>query len=146
LSNICSEKCCRCQWGGVSFSLEQLFESPRRVFIRKLKRKLVPQMAQSKLTRRGRNVVRALTVGSLLVVIGAGFSAVGNASEKRISSTPTTSGYIRVVVAPGESLWSVAAMVAGNRDVNSVLDEIVQANALTSTDVAAGTRLLVPTK
>ena len=98
-------------------------------------------MAQSKLTRRGRNVVRALTVGSLLVVIGAGFSAVGNASEKTISSTPTTSGYIRVVVAPGESLWSVAAMAAGNRDVNSVLDEIVRDNNLASTDVAAGTRL-----
>ena len=101
-------------------------------------------MAQSKLTRRGRNVVRALTVGSLLVVIGACFSAVGHASENKISSTPATSGYIRVVLAPGESLWSVAAMVAGNRDVNSVLDEIVQANNLTSTDVAAGTRLNVP--
>jgi len=97
-------------------------------------------------TTRRRKLARTFVGASLLVVIGAGFSAVGNASEKTISSTPTTSGYIRVVVAPGESLWSVAAMVAGNRDVNSVLDEIVQANALTSTDVAAGTRLLVPTK
>jgi hypothetical protein len=105
-------------------------------------------MAQTQLTRRGRNVVRTLAAGSLLVVIGAGFSAVGHASETRIVSTPATSpatsGYIRVVVAPGESLWSVAAMVAGNRDVSSVLDEIVQANALTTTDVAAGTRLMVP--
>ena len=101
-------------------------------------------MAQTQLTRRGRNVVRIMAAGSLLVVIGAGFSAVGHASETRITSTPTTSGYIRVVVAPGESLWSVAAMVAGNRDVSSVLDEIVQANALTTTDVAVGTRLMVP--
>jgi LysM repeat protein len=103
-------------------------------------------MAQAKLTRRGRNVVRTLTVGSLLVVIGAGFSAAGNASESKVISTPATSGYIRVVVAPGESLWSVAAMVAGNRDVNTVLDEIRQTNNLASTDVAVGTRLLVPTK
>jgi hypothetical protein len=101
-------------------------------------------MAQTQLTRRGRNVVRTMAAGSLLVVIGAGFSAVGHASETRIVSTPATSGYIRVVVAPGESLWSVAAMVAGNRDVSAVLDEIVQANALTTTDVAAGTRLMVP--
>jgi len=101
-------------------------------------------MAQTQLTRRGRNVVRTMAAGSLLVVIGAGFSAVGHASETRITSTPTASGYIRVVVAPGESLWSVAAMVAGNRDVSSVLDEIVQANALTTTDVAVGTRLMVP--
>ena len=103
-------------------------------------------MAQAKLTRRGRNVVRTLTVGSLLVVIGAGFSAAVNASESKVISTPATSGYIRVVVAPGESLWSVAAMVAGNRDVNTVLDEIRQTNNLASTDVAVGTRLLVPTK
>jgi LysM repeat protein len=103
-------------------------------------------MTQTKLTRRGRNVVRTLTVGSLLIVIGAGFSAVGNASETKVISTPATSGYIRVVVAPGESLWSVAAMVAGNRDVNSIVDEILQANNLQSTDVAVGTRLLVPTK
>ncbi len=101
-------------------------------------------MAQTKLTRRGRNLVRTMAAGSLLVVIGAGFSAVGNASETKVISTPATSGYIRVVVAPGESLWSVAAMVAGNRDVSSVLDEIVQANALTTTDIAVGTRLMVP--
>jgi hypothetical protein len=37
-------------------------------------------------------------------------------------------------------------MVAGNRDVNSLVDTIVEVNALASTDVAVGTRLLVPTK
>jgi hypothetical protein len=103
-------------------------------------------MAQTVITRRGRNLLRTIAAGSLLVVIGAGFSAVGHASENKISSTAATSGYIRVVLAPGESLWSVAAMVAGNRDVSSVLDEIVQANGLASTDVAVGTRLLVPTR
>ena len=99
-------------------------------------------MAQTHLTSRVRNVIRTFAAASLLVVIGAGFSAVGHASENK--SAQSASGYIRVVVAPGESLWSVAAMVAGNRDVSSTLDEIVQANHLASTDVAAGTRLLVP--
>jgi hypothetical protein len=103
-------------------------------------------MAQTVITRRGRNLLRTVAAGSLLVVIGAGFSAVGHASENKVASAPTTSGYIRVIVAPGESLWSVAAMVAGNRDVNSVVDTIVEVNALASTDVAVGTRLLVPTK
>ncbi len=107
-----------------------------------------------KLTRRGRSLLRVVAAGSLLVVIGAGFSATGHASETRSHSTSSVtssaqsvpSGYIRVVVAPGESLWSVAAMVAGNGDVSSVLDEIVTANNLPSTDVATGTRLLVPLK
>jgi LysM repeat protein len=101
-------------------------------------------MAQTHLTRRGRNALRAIAAGSLLVVIGAGFSAVGHASEDKVAPSQSRSGYIRVVVAPGESLWSVATMVAGNRDVHAVLDEIVQINNLSSTDVAAGTRLTIP--
>jgi hypothetical protein len=100
----------------------------------------------TKLTTRGRNVVRGTAVASLLIVIGAGFSAVGNASEKGVPSTPASSGYVRVVVAPGETLWSLASLVAGNRSVAAVEQEIVDANQLASTDLAAGDRLWVPSK
>ena len=102
----------------------------------------------TKLTKRGRNVVRGTAVASLLVVIGAGFSAVGSsASEKVLPGASVASGdYVRVVVAPGETLWSVAAMVAGSSDVSTVVDEIVAVNHLSSSAVAAGTRLLVPVR
>ena len=53
---------------------------------------------------------------------------------------------MRVVLAPGETLWSVAALVAGSSDVASVVDEIVAVNHLSSSSVAAGVRLLVPVK
>ena len=45
----------------------------------------------TRLTSRGKNVVRGTTVLSLLIVIGAGFSAVGNASEKVADSSPAAS-------------------------------------------------------
>ena len=93
------------------------------------------------LTNRGRNVVRMVASASLLVVIGAGFSAVGNASDTHSLTSATTAadaGYVTIVVAPGESLWSVASLVVGNGSVASVIDEIVSVNHLNSTDVAAG--------
>ena len=97
-----------------------------------------------KLTTRGRNVVRATTVASLLVVIGAGFSAVGNASEHKVVVASATSGYVKVVVAPGETLWSLASLVAGKGDVSSTVDAIVTANGLNSSDIHAGQKLWVP--
>jgi hypothetical protein len=96
------------------------------------------------LTNRGKNVVRALTGLSLLIVIGAGCSAVGNASEQVIISTPTTNGYQRIVVESGETLWSVASMVAGKGSVTAVEEKIVEVNQLETPDLTAGMRLWVP--
>ena len=122
------------------FPLEQMFESPRTSVV-------VKEVVLMALTNRGKNVVRGFAVASLLVVIGAGFSAVGSsASEKVVPGVVTTKDYVRVVVAPGETLWSVAALVAGSSDVAAVVDEIVSVNHLSSSSVAAGTRLLVPLK
>ena len=95
---------------------------------------------------RSRKLARTILGGSLLIVIGAGFSVVGNASEKGVPSTPASMGYVRVVVAPGETLWSLASMVAGSGSVTAVEQEIVDANQLSSTDIAAGDRLWVPSK
>ena len=91
-----------------------------------------------KLTRRGKNVVRGLIATSLLVVIGAGFSAVGNASN--FSGGVDKTHYVTVVVAPGETLWSLASLA------HTSVDAIISANMLTGTDVVAGQKLLVPSK
>jgi len=99
-------------------------------------------------SKQSRRLARTFVGISLLVVIGAGFSAVGSsASERVLPGASVASGdYVRVVVAPGETLWSVAALVAGSSDVASVVDEIVSVNHLSSSSVEAGTRLLVPIK
>ena len=79
-------------------------------------------------------------------MIGAGFSTISSASDKSDAAISSSeSKYVQGVVTPGESLWSIAAMVAGNSQIQSVVADIVEVNKLKSADVPAGTRLLVPT-
>jgi len=94
--------------------------------------------------KRSRKLARTIVVTSLLVVIGAGFSAVGNASTTASSQSSVANSYMSVVVAPGETLWSIAGMVGGNS--SAVVDQIIEANHLRSSEVQAGQKLLVPLK
>jgi LysM repeat protein len=97
-----------------------------------------------------RRLARTFVGASLLIVICAGFSASlsdhGNASA--IGVKTGTAGYMQVVVASGESIWSIAQMLntGGRSDLSSVVDQIVSANALVSTELAPGTKLWVPAK
>ena len=96
--------------------------------------------------RQAKRLARTVLSVSLLVVIGAGFSSISVASGKVDTTTlKSESKYVQVVVTPGESLWSIASMVAGNGQIASVVADIVEVNRLTSADLAAGTKLLVPT-
>ena len=94
--------------------------------------------------RQAKRLARTFSTISLLVVIGAGFSSISSASEKGANQGDVRSKYVQVVVTPGESLWSIAALVAGEGDIASVVSEIVEVNQLKSADVAAGSKLLVP--
>ena len=96
--------------------------------------------------RQAKRLARTGLSISLLVVIGAGFSTISSASDKSdVAMSKSVSKYVQVVVTPGESLWSIAAMVADNSQIQSVVADIVEVNKLKSADVPAGTRLLVPT-
>ena len=99
-----------------------------------------------KLTVRGKRVVRGAVGLSLLVVIGAGFSAVSSAAADNHRTVSTGSGYVKVTVAQGETLWSLASLVANGRDIGVLVDQIVEANSLTSSDITVGERLWVPTR
>ena len=94
--------------------------------------------------RQAKRLARTVSTISLLVVIGAGFSSISSASEKSSDQSGQKSKYVQVVVTPGESLWSIASLVAGQGDIASVVADIVEVNSLKSADVAAGTKLLVP--
>ena len=96
--------------------------------------------------RQAKRLARTSLSVSLLVVIGAGFSTISAASDKADATTlKSESKYVQVVVTPGETLWSIASMVAGNGQIASVVADIVEVNKLKSADVASGTKLLVPT-
>lgn len=94
--------------------------------------------------RAAKRLARTVSTISLLVLIGAGFSTISSASENTANQSDRKSKYVQVVVTPGESLWSIAALVAGEGDIASVVSEIVEVNQLKSADVAAGSKLLVP--
>ena len=95
--------------------------------------------------RQAKRLARTFLSVSLSVVIAAGFSSISSA---RVNSTAASvdvkSKYLQVVVMPGESLWSIAAMVAEKGQIASVVADIVEVNQLKSADVAAGSKLLVP--
>ena len=93
------------------------------------------------LTRKGR-LARFLVVLSLTVVFGAGFAMKAGAGA---SLTPSAgASFVTVVVAPGESLWSIASSVANDGDVRDTIDAIMSANSLSSADLQAGQVLRVP--
>jgi hypothetical protein len=49
-----------------------------------------------------------------------------------------------VVVAPGESIWSIAALVADKNQIAATVADIVEVNQLANADVSAGAKILVP--
>jgi LysM repeat protein len=99
---------------------------------------------------RRRKLARTFVGASLLIVIGAGFSA--SLSDHGVASSEViktgTSGYMQVVVTSGETIWSIASSLngGGRSDLSSVVDQIFSANGLASTDLEPGTKLWVPAK
>ncbi len=93
------------------------------------------------ITRRGR-LARTFVVLSLTVVMAAGFASQSGAGQVEASTAPS---YEIVVVAPGETLWSVAAAYASG-DVQGLVNDIREANNLTGFDLQEGQRLRVPLK
>jgi len=95
--------------------------------------------------RQAKRLARTGLSISLLVVIGAGFSTISSASDKSdVAISNSESKYVEVVLNPGETLWSLAAMLADNAQIAAVVADIVEVNQLKSADVAAGSKLLVP--
>ena len=99
-----------------------------------------PVPGRVRLTRRARRlaVVLALALGVALGSWVGPLLAGGDSGDLRLTGVST------VVVEPGDTLWSVASSVAGNRDVRAVVDEILQLNHLDGTELHAGQVLQLP--
>ena len=95
--------------------------------------------------RQAKRLARSVSTLSLLVVIGAGFSTISAASDETTKPAGSVkSNYVQVVVTPGETLWSIAQLVADGGNVSEVVAQIVEINQLSTADVSAGTKLQVP--
>jgi len=93
-----------------------------------------------RLTRRGRVVV---VVAALLVAfaIGVFVTAAGSVATQH----PGTPEPTRIVqVGSGDTLWGLASDLADDGDVAAMMEEIKQLNALESSELQAGQRLVVP--
>ncbi len=94
-----------------------------------------------RLTRRGK-----IVVGIAAALLAAGLSLVIAASAQATSHSPGTArqGLARVVVRPGQSLWSVAESADPNADTRSVIQQIIELNGLSADTVLPGQSLWVP--
>ena len=105
---------------------------------RQTARQAVPSSVR--LTRRGRVVV---VVAALLVAfaIGVFVTAAGSVATQR----PGTPEPTRIVqVHSGDTLWGIASELADDGDVRAMMEQIERLNALDSSVLQAGQRLVVP--
>ena len=98
------------------------------------------QRSTVRLTRRGRVVV---VVAALLVAfaIGVFVTAAGSVATQR-PGTPEPTRIIQV--GSGDTLWDIASELADGGDVRAMMTRIQKLNALESSSLQAGQRLVVP--
>ena len=98
-----------------------------------------------RLTVRGRRLVTAFALAS-----GLGLAALTGASVPdglpggRTGGQLQLAGRSAVVVEPGDTVWSIAASVAGDGDVRAVVHRIRELNAMETTDILPGQVLRLP--
>ena len=97
--------------------------------------------AAPRLTGRG----RVLVLVAMLVLTFAAVSVGRIATQASQPGTGSTTHATQVwVVAPGETLWSIASRVEPTTDPRDTVQRIVELNGLGDSGVFAGERLIVP--
>ena len=105
-----------------------------------------PAPARLRLTRRGRIVVGSLIVAAataaalLVLVLASGGAQATNHGR----SGGGYQGMHRIVVQPGQTLWSIASAAEPSADPRGVIQQIISVNDLTGTSIAVGQELWIP--
>jgi nucleoid-associated protein YgaU len=99
-----------------------------------------------RLTRRGRRLVAALAIIMATLALALGWLVLAGGAQAADHGAPGAgyAGMTRVVVKPGQTLWMIAAAAEPSADPRSVIAEIMQVNALSSTAIQPGEQLWVP--
>jgi hypothetical protein len=113
-----------------TMTLDTLFDAPR----------LARPRSTVRLTRRGRVVV---VLAALLVAfaIGVFVTAAGSVATQH-PGTPAPTKIVQV--GSGDTLWEIASGLADDGGVPAMMEQIKQLNALDSSELQAGQRLVVP--
>lgn len=97
-----------------------------------------------RLTRRGRAVIAVLVSLPLVIALvglslnGGGATATSSAANAAAASVTT------VTVEAGQSLWSLASVIAPDASTADVVADLMAINALESPSVRPGQQLIVP--
>ncbi|MFN4001910.1 LysM peptidoglycan-binding domain-containing protein [Microcella sp.] len=94
-----------------------------------------------RLTRRGRAVI-ALLVSLPLVVALVSMALNGGGA----TATPPPTAIETITVEAGESLWSVAALIAPEASTADVVADLIAVNDLSSAELVPGQVLVVPSR
>jgi hypothetical protein len=99
-----------------------------------------------RLTRRGRAVVVAFVVTGLTIVALLATVLASGRAQATNHGQPSAGyqGMHKIVVQPGQTLWSIALAAEPTADTRVVVQEIMTANALSSSTIGAGQLLWVP--
>jgi len=103
--------------------------------------------APLRLTRRGRTVVTVLALLAACAVAMVLWLSEAGGAQASSHGQPAGAGYqgmTRVVVEPGQTLWSIASAAEPTANTQSVIQQIIDANALGRATIYAGQLLWVP--
>ena len=105
------------------------------------------QPGRVRLTRRGRVVLAALavvTVTAMVTLFWLSVAGGAQAASHGLGSGAAYRGMTRVVVRPGQTLWSIASQAEPAADPRLVIQQIIEANALGGPVIQPGQSLWVP--
>lgn len=91
-------------------------------------------------------LARTLLLGIVLVAVLAGVFAAAWSPSAAADDEGAAVGTVTVVVAEGESLWSVIGDRTYDRDPRVVIDEVHTLNGMDSSVVHPGQRLVLPAR
>jgi hypothetical protein len=94
----------------------------------------------ARLTRRGRLLV---SLAALLVAVTGAVLLAGGGAALAGTDRPAVS-HRQVTVQPGQTLWQIAERTAPGSDPRETVQRILDLNGLQTSEVQAGTALLLP--
>jgi len=100
-----------------------------------------------RLTRRGCLVLSVFALALILGLITILWATLANGAQAASGRSHTGSvyqGLHRVTVLPGQTLWTIAQRAEPSADPRTVIPEIMQINAISSTNLQPGQQLWVP--
>ena len=99
-----------------------------------------------RLTRRGRFVLTVIIAAVAMIVslLCASAADLAQASSHRAPARAGYRGMTRITVQPGQTLWSIASSARPSANTQTVVQRIIDANAMGGTLLKAGQLLWVP--